>query len=200
MSASEIPPLNGEEIRLNKIQVIQSVFTSPGFWATQRFLTKELSFCIKMSDPPLSYEVLQRPIFLLMRLAVLWAKWQLAFLPELMAFFSPFLLRHKGKKITSISVPICCPSSDVWPCFIWFHLFTFITVIHFDLLEWPCREVRRLLQMALRNHCHHVYKYWCRYLEPRLRNKDSCAFLFLLKNSILRDCDGLKFQNSKSRF
>lgn len=54
-----------------------------------------------------------------------------------MAFF-PHFCRDKRKKITSISVPICCPSSDVWPCFISFHLFTLITVIPFDFLEYPC--------------------------------------------------------------
>lgn len=81
-----------------------------------------------MSDPPLSYKVLHRPIFLLMRLALLEAKWQLAFWTELMAFFPIFFFffvetqgkrkkKKKKGKITSISVPICCPSSDVWPCF-----------------------------------------------------------------------------------
>lgn len=81
------------------------------------------------------------------------AKWQLAFWPDLMYFppFFFFVLRHKReKKITSISLPICCPSSDVWPCFISFHLFTFITVIPFDLLRWPQREAWRLFEMAPR--------------------------------------------------
>lgn len=62
---------NRKEIKSNKGQVFQTAFTSPEFWIAQRFFTKELSFYIKMSDPPLSCKVPHRPIFLLMRLAVL---------------------------------------------------------------------------------------------------------------------------------
>lgn len=60
-------------------------------------------------------------------------------------FFPPFFVETQGEKnITSIPVPICCPSSDVWPCFIWFHLFTFITLIPFDLQKWPSGGVKSI--------------------------------------------------------
>lgn len=153
-----------------------------GFWITQRFFTKELSFPIKMSDPPLSYKVLRRPIFLLMRLALLKAKWQLAFFlffPQSWWLFFPLFVETQGEKITSISVAICCPSSDVWPCFIWFHLFTFITVIHFDFLEWPRRAVRHLLAAVI------IPTSTCYSFQSK--QKDSGTFLCWMESRVLAD-------------
>lgn len=114
--ASEIPLQNRKDIKLNKIQVSQTVSTSPGFWIAQRFFTKELSFYVKMTDAPLSCKVPRRPIFLLMRLAVLWAKMTTCFFiyQSWWPFFFPFLLRHKGgKKLLSfqcpfVSLPVTC--------------------------------------------------------------------------------------------
>lgn len=38
--ASEIPLRNRKDIKLNKIQVSQTVSASPGFWIAQRFFHK----------------------------------------------------------------------------------------------------------------------------------------------------------------
>lgn len=109
------------------------------------FLQKNCPFPLKMSDPPPPCKVALRPTFLW----VLQAKWQLAifffFWPDF--FFHHFCPDTRGK-ITSASVAICCPSSDVWPCLIWFHLFTFITVIPSDSQGWRHRQVWHRFGMA----------------------------------------------------
>lgn len=98
-----------------------------------------MSFHIKMSGCLANFGA--RPTFLSMRLG--------SGQNDNLLFFHLFMSRHKGKKITSISVAIVCPSSDVWPCLISFHLLAFITLICFDLLQGAGEgEVERLFEMA----------------------------------------------------
>lgn len=62
-----------------------------------------------------------------------------------------FWREKKGKKLlpfhcSSVALPVMCD-----PLFIWFHLFMFITVTHYDLLELPSRTVRYLFEMTWKN-------------------------------------------------
>lgn len=92
--------------------------TSPGFQIAQRFFTKELSFCINMSDLPVIRSSARTYIFVDALSAALGKMTTCLFFFSGAGAFSPHFVEAgvggwEGGGITSIPLLISCPSSDV---------------------------------------------------------------------------------------
>lgn len=135
------------------IQVSQIALTSPGFQITQRFFTKELSFCINMSDLPVIQSSARTYIFVDALSAALgkMTTCLFFFFFSRAGAFSPILLRHGGGggallpfQCSFVALPVMCD-----PVLFDFICSLFITVIYCDLRE----QVRRLFGTTAWRNC-----------------------------------------------